>query len=290
MASNIELAAMRHAIALSAMGIGTTSPNPPVGCVILNRQNAIVGRGFHRRKGEAHAEVHALAEAGPAARGGTAVVTLEPCNHIGVTPACRQELIDAGIARVVISVIDPTSRGDGGASMLAAAGIDVETDVLRNETLAVLGPWLTATLRRRPHLIWAYALDDDHDNSMTRQLVRDLRARADVVLANRSPVEGVPGGHSVAHFTLPEHVDLDTDLMPWLTAAYATGARSLLLAGCEYAGMLRHERNIVDELVIAVRRTSSSPMPNVAGFEIVDFWAGLDSVRVRFRQAEGEEM
>lgn len=289
MASDVELAAMRHAIALSAMGIGTTSPNPPVGCVILNRQNAIVGRGFHRRKGEAHAEVNALAEAGPAARGGTAVVTLEPCNHVGVTPACRQELIDAGIARVVISVIDPTSRGEGGASMLAAAGIEVETDVLRNETLAVLGPWLTATLRRRPYLIWAYALDDDHDNSMTQQLVRDLRARADVVGAQRSPDEGIPDGHAVAHFTLPEHADLDTGLMPWLTAAYAAGARSILLAGCEYAGMLRHEMSAVDELIITVRRTSPSSMPNVAGFEIADVWAGRDSVTVRFRQREPKE-
>src|SRR4051812_35242695 len=119
MASDAEIAAMRQATVLSALGLGTTSPNPPVGCVILDSQGQIVGIGFHRRKGEAHAEVNALNAAGTAARGGTAVVTLEPCNHDGVTPACRQALLDAGVARVVIGVMDPTSRGDGGAAVLA---------------------------------------------------------------------------------------------------------------------------------------------------------------------------
>jgi diaminohydroxyphosphoribosylaminopyrimidine deaminase/5-amino-6-(5-phosphoribosylamino)uracil reductase len=77
---------MRQAIALSALGLGTTSPNPPVGCVILDAQGLVAGQGFHRRKGEAHAEVNALAAAGNRARGGRAVVTLEPCNHHGATP------------------------------------------------------------------------------------------------------------------------------------------------------------------------------------------------------------
>src|SRR4051812_38872814 len=120
MPSDVELGAMRHAIVLSANGLGTTSPNPPVGCGILDQAQQIVGGGFHRRKGEPHAEGNALAAAGPAARGGTAVVTLEPCNHIGVAPACRQELLEAGIRRVVIGVMDPTSRGIGGAATLTA--------------------------------------------------------------------------------------------------------------------------------------------------------------------------
>src|SRR5947199_392297 len=113
-ASTREVEAMRLAIALSAHGLGTTSPNPPVGCVILDRAGQLVGTGYHRRKGEPHAEAYALADAGRRAAGGTAVVTLEPCNHVGRTPACRQLLVDAGVARVVIAVLDPTSRGDGG--------------------------------------------------------------------------------------------------------------------------------------------------------------------------------
>jgi diaminohydroxyphosphoribosylaminopyrimidine deaminase/5-amino-6-(5-phosphoribosylamino)uracil reductase len=86
---------MRLAIALSARGLGTTSPNPPVGCVILDPDGAVVGVGYHQRKGEWHAEVHALAAAGERARGGTAAVTLEPCNHVGRTPACRQALLSS---------------------------------------------------------------------------------------------------------------------------------------------------------------------------------------------------
>jgi len=113
MASVREIDAMRLAIALSARGLGTTSPNPPVGCVILDAHAEIVGTGYHQRKGEPHAETYALAAAGRRAEGGTAVVTLEPCNHVGRTPACRQAFLDAKVARVVIALIDPnwaTSR------------------------------------------------------------------------------------------------------------------------------------------------------------------------------------
>lgn len=99
-----EFAAMRQAITLSALGLGTTSPNPPVGCVVLDSSGNVAGFGWHERKGEGHAETRALADAGTAAKGGTAVVTLEPCNHVGRTPACRQALIDAGIARVLIAL------------------------------------------------------------------------------------------------------------------------------------------------------------------------------------------
>ena len=135
---------MRRAVAVSAAGLGCTSPNPPVGCVLLNAEGRIVGEGYHQRKGEAHAEAQALAAAGTLARGATAVVTLEPCNHQGRTPPCRQALIDAGVRRVVIAVTDPTSRGEGGTAALRSAGIDVETGVLEREARVVLGSWLAA--------------------------------------------------------------------------------------------------------------------------------------------------
>src|ERR1700691_3992290 len=121
MATGAEATAMRRAIALSAAGIPATSPNPPVGCVVLAQDGSVAGEGYHVRKGEPHAEAHALAAAGQLARRGTAVVSLEPCNHAGRTPACRQALIEAGIARVVIAVLDPTSRGEGGAARLRQA-------------------------------------------------------------------------------------------------------------------------------------------------------------------------
>ncbi|WP_435152603.1 bifunctional diaminohydroxyphosphoribosylaminopyrimidine deaminase/5-amino-6-(5-phosphoribosylamino)uracil reductase RibD [Micromonospora aurantiaca (nom. illeg.)] len=289
MASDVELAAMRQAITLSSLGLGTTSPNPPVGCVILDRHGVTIGEGYHRRKGEAHAEVNALSAAGPAVQGGTAVVTLEPCNHIGVTPACRQELIDAGIARVVISVLDPTSRGDGGAAVLTAHGIDVETNVLPDETLNVLGPWLAATRRRRPYLIWAYALDKQNSQLVNEQLAVDLRSRTDLVLNDKTLEEGVPGGHAPEHFTLPH--DLSADLRSWLSACYATGSRTIVAVGADHSGALHENLDCVDEIVIAVKKAAPTGVIaaatadlTTAGFELADISPGRTCVRVRLRR------
>ncbi|OWU97544.1 riboflavin biosynthesis protein RibD [Micromonospora wenchangensis] len=288
MASALELAAMRHAITLSSFGLGTTSPNPPVGCVILDRHGATAGAGYHRRKGEAHAEVNALSAAGSAARGGTAVVTLEPCNHIGVTPACRQELIDAGIARVVISIIDPTSRGDGGAAVLTAHGIDVETNVIPDETLTVLGPWLVATRRRRPYLTWAYASDGKDRFAANERLTNDLRSSADLVVDDRLLEEGTPGGHASAHFTIPG--EPTSDLREWLSTCYAAGSRSILLIGHQYSDEVRDSLDCVDEIVISLDVTSrpadlaAAWRSTLSGFELVGITSGGNDVRVRLRR------
>ncbi|MGW5578889.1 bifunctional diaminohydroxyphosphoribosylaminopyrimidine deaminase/5-amino-6-(5-phosphoribosylamino)uracil reductase RibD [Micromonospora chokoriensis] len=271
MASDLELSAMRQAITLSALGLGTTSPNPPVGCVILDRHGTVVGAGFHRRKGEPHAEAHALNAAGGAARGGTAVVTLEPCNHVGVTPACRQELINAGVSRVVIAVMDPTSRGEGGASMLAAAGVEVETDVLHNEALTVLEPWLTATVRRRPYLTWAFAAEGEHQSAAEERLLLDLRANADLVITDKILAEGISGGHASAHFALPGDTDIGTGLSQWLSAAYEGGVRSVLVVGYEYGAALRPCLHAVDELVVAMPRTGPSQALEVVHSDLMPF-------------------
>src|SRR5436853_555012 len=97
MASQAEDAAMLRAIALAANGLGSTSPNPVVGCVILDADGQIVGEGFHAYAGGPHAEVRALAAAGARAKGGTAVVTMEPCNHTGRTGPCSEALTRAGV-------------------------------------------------------------------------------------------------------------------------------------------------------------------------------------------------
>lgn len=131
--SAFERLAMQRALELAALGAATTQPNPRVGCVIA-RHDAIIGEGWHQRSGEPHAEVFALRAAGEAARGATAFVTLEPCNHQGRTPPCTEALIAAEISKVIFACGDPNPRVDGsGAARLRAAGIDVQTGLLSDQ-------------------------------------------------------------------------------------------------------------------------------------------------------------
>jgi diaminohydroxyphosphoribosylaminopyrimidine deaminase/5-amino-6-(5-phosphoribosylamino)uracil reductase len=122
--------AMSRAFALAQRGLYTTDPNPRVGCVLL-RDGQVVGEGWHERAGEAHAEPRALASAGAAARGATAYVTLEPCNHQGRTPPCTLALIEAGVARVVYALEDPNPLvAGGGAARLRQHGIHVASGLM----------------------------------------------------------------------------------------------------------------------------------------------------------------
>ncbi|HYE47946.1 MAG TPA: bifunctional diaminohydroxyphosphoribosylaminopyrimidine deaminase/5-amino-6-(5-phosphoribosylamino)uracil reductase RibD [Azospirillaceae bacterium] len=132
-----DAAHMRAALVLAARGLGTTWPNPSVGCVIV-RDGRVVGRGWTRPGGRPHAETVALAQAGEAARGATAYVTLEPCSHHGRTPPCADALAAAGIARCVVACGDPDPRVNGnGLRRLAEAGIEVVPAVLEAEALAL---------------------------------------------------------------------------------------------------------------------------------------------------------
>lgn len=225
-----EIAAMRRAIALSAAGLGTASPNPPVGCVVIGCGGGMVGEGYHQRKGKAHAEALALEAAGSLAVGATAVVTLEPCNHEGRTPACRQALIDAKVGRVVIAVIDPTSRGEGGAAALRAAGVDVEVGVLADEARVVLGPWLAALTRGRPVVTWPYVISDQGIAPLPdeAQDAKALRLNTDAVLHQDGGVtEAVPGSHGTGILHLERGPG---DLVARLARLYDGGVRHLLLA------------------------------------------------------------
>jgi diaminohydroxyphosphoribosylaminopyrimidine deaminase/5-amino-6-(5-phosphoribosylamino)uracil reductase len=153
---------MRRALALARRGRFTTAPNPRVGAVVLDARGEVVGEGWHRRAGEPHAEIHALAAAGAAARGGTLVVTLEPCAHTGRTPPCADAVVAAGVARVVAAHRDPDSRTSGrGLARLRAAGIEVEVGAGAEEAIALNLPFLVSTLLGRPTvtLKWAASLD-----------------------------------------------------------------------------------------------------------------------------------
>ncbi|KAI8109151.1 hypothetical protein M9435_005565 [Picochlorum sp. BPE23] len=134
---------MRRALNLAAKGRGHTDPNPMVGCVIVqhsdtSEDHVIVGEGYHPKAGMPHAEVYALRAAGQLARGATAYVTLEPCDHYGRTPPCSQALIDAGVARVVVGVGDPNPLVDGGGiGRLKRAGVEVVVGCLEEECYAM---------------------------------------------------------------------------------------------------------------------------------------------------------
>lgn len=192
---------MARARELGLRVLGTTSPNPPVGAVVLDAAGRVVGEGATSPPGGPHAEVHALAQAGDQARGGTAVVTLEPCAHTGRTGPCADALIAAGVARVVVAVPEPTSLATGGAQRLRAHGVDVELGAEQAQAEeGALAAWLTGVREHRPHVVWKVATTLDGrvaaaDGSSrwvtgpeARAEVHRLRAGCDAVLVGSGTV------------------------------------------------------------------------------------------------------
>jgi diaminohydroxyphosphoribosylaminopyrimidine deaminase/5-amino-6-(5-phosphoribosylamino)uracil reductase len=178
-----EAAAMRQALELAERGLYTTDPNPRVGCVLL-RDGVVVGRGFHARAGEPHAEVMALREAGAAARGATAYVSLEPCSHTGRTPPCADALIGAGIARVHCAIADPNPRVAGaGIRRLEAQRIPFSVGLLAAQARALNVGFFSRFERRRPHVRLKLAMSLDARTARAdgvRAWITGEAARADV--------------------------------------------------------------------------------------------------------------
>jgi diaminohydroxyphosphoribosylaminopyrimidine deaminase/5-amino-6-(5-phosphoribosylamino)uracil reductase len=145
---------MRRALQHARRGLGRTTPNPIVGACIVTPDGVVVGQGAHERAGEPHAEVHALEEAGDAARGATLYCTLEPCSHTGRTGPCTERVIAAGIRRVVAAMEDPFPLVSGrGLAALRAAGIDVAVGVGRDAAARLNQPFLTAVREGRPFVV-----------------------------------------------------------------------------------------------------------------------------------------
>lgn len=186
---------MQRALALAARGEGRTSPNPPVGAVVV-RDNVVIGEGYHRKAGKPHAEVLALRGLSRNDTQGAALyVTLEPCSTVGRTPACTDAIMAAGIRRVVVSVKDPNPKHAGrGLRILRRHGIQVSTGVCRREGAALLAPFCKWITTGRPYvtLKMAMTLDgriaDAHHRSKwitgaaARRDVQRLRRRVDAVL------------------------------------------------------------------------------------------------------------
>jgi diaminohydroxyphosphoribosylaminopyrimidine deaminase / 5-amino-6-(5-phosphoribosylamino)uracil reductase len=154
---------MRRAFTLAERG-PQNGPNPRVGAVVLSATGEIVGEGWHRGAGTPHAEVAALADVrrrSHPTQGTTIVVSLEPCNHTGLTPACTSALRDAGVARVVYSVADPNPAAAGGGQTLRALGVEVVDDLMAAQGREVLGPWWSAMTLGRPYVTLKTAMSLD---------------------------------------------------------------------------------------------------------------------------------
>ncbi len=184
---------MRRALALALRGWGQTAPNPMVGAVVV-AGGEVVGEGYHARYGEAHAEVMALSAARGRTRGATIYVTLEPCAHHGKTPPCVDAIIDAGVARVVAAVRDPSITAGGGAARLRAAGIQVDIGLERNAACELNAPFFNyAAASHRPWVTLKLALSADGaiadpsgehrwiTGADSRREVHRMRAGADAV-------------------------------------------------------------------------------------------------------------
>ncbi len=173
---------MRRALELAACG-PVADPNPRVGAVILDAFGLVVGEGFHEGAGTPHAEVVALRQAGSAARAGTAVVTLEPCAHIGLTGPCTRALIEAGVARVVFAQADPNPSARGGMALLEAAGIRTTAGVLVRESTALNSAWTFSIMHGRPKVTWKFAATLDGRSAAadgSSRWITGPEARADV--------------------------------------------------------------------------------------------------------------
>lgn len=226
----VDLAvAMDRAVALAAKGTGRTSPNPVVGCVVLDAAGQVVGEGFHAKAGGPHAEVVALAAARDRARGGTAVVTLEPCRHTGRTGPCARALVDAGVARVVIAVPDPTATAGGGADLLRRHGVEVVEGVGQEAAAHGNRAWLHAISSGRPFVTWKLATTLDGRTAAAdgtsrwitgpeaRAAVHRLRAERDAVLVGTGTlraddphlaVRGVADAHQPLRVVLDARAEL----------------------------------------------------------------------------------
>src|SRR2546428_1947292 len=240
---------MAQALMLAARGLGSTSPNPPVGAVIV-RKGRVLGAGYHRRAGGPHAEVLALRRAGTRARGATLYVTLEPCCHLDKrTPPCAPLILQSGIARIVVATADPNPKVRGrGIAALRRAGVKVDVGIGRSEAETLIEPYRTrlrtgfpfVTLKVAATLDGKIATSRGESRWITglaaRRAVRTLRAASDGILVGIGTVladdPSLTAGQKSASSVKPLRIVLDPNLRIPLGSQVLTDgkARTLLVA------------------------------------------------------------
>ncbi|MFO7920773.1 MAG: bifunctional diaminohydroxyphosphoribosylaminopyrimidine deaminase/5-amino-6-(5-phosphoribosylamino)uracil reductase RibD [Nioella sp.] len=223
---------MRLALSLGARGAGRVWPNPAVGCVIV-KHGRVVGRGWTEPGGRPHAEPQALEQAGDAAVGATAYVSLEPCAHWGQTPPCADALVRASVARVVVALRDPDPRVDGGGiDRLRAGGVAVTVPVLEAQARRAHRGFLSRVLKGRPSLTLKLASSFDGriatatgqsqwiTGAEARRAVHAMRMRHDAVMVGAGTaraddpmltVRGLGAAHQPVRVVLSRHLDLPLD-------------------------------------------------------------------------------
>lgn len=198
-----QISLMQLALQQARKGEGFVEPNPMVGAVVATADGDVISTGYHRRFGEAHAEVHAIAEAGSKTAENDLYVTLEPCSHFGKTPPCADAVIRAGFRRVIIGCEDPAPHVAGqGIQRLRAAGIEVTVGVCEIEAKRLIAPFEMLMLNKRPwiHAKWAMTLDGrtasrtGHSkwisSEASREIVHRLRGRMDAIITGAGTVRG----------------------------------------------------------------------------------------------------
>ncbi len=259
---------IERAYELAARALGSTAPNPPVGAVVV-RDGRVLGEGFHHRAGAAHAEVKAMEFAGDV-RGATVYVSLEPCDHIGRTPACSQSLIDAGVARVVVGTLDPNPKTDGaGLARLRRAGIEVDVADDRHAR-ELIAPFAYAIGHDRPFVALKMAMSLDGfiaskagrteriTGEEVRSYVRDLRVAYDAVMVGAGTVRVDdpqltvrPPAHRTRPFT--RIVACETNAIPSSSRVLAPVegyARTLLLAPAGARDRFTHLQSAGDVMFV----------------------------------------
>lgn len=216
-----DVAFMQLALDLAKQGEFTTTPNPSVGCVLV-KDGKVVGKGFHAKAGEPHAEVMALREAGEKARGATAYVTLEPCSHFGRTPPCAKGLVEAGVSKVIAAMCDPNPQVAGkGLQILSDAGIESAVGLLEENAEQLNKGFLKRMRTGKPFVQLKLAMSIDGKTAMAsgeskwitgaqaRADVQQYRAKASAILSTSQTVSADDPSLNVRWEELPPDVKAD---------------------------------------------------------------------------------